>query len=386
MNNRPYLPQDIDNITIFEPWLMNESCSDIITINDLKLTASNIWNCSNREDLLKEVFDYYRQVGFPYDIDSTADINKTFKKLKTFELKKCAVNEETKIMSNNSTVGLDVCRHYNRYEFWNAKGDDNSRSIVEAFNDDNIFIDVLKNRMGWCTSNEGGQTRPYVFSIYDKMIIQGIRSSAKGYGVSNFRPMVARYFALKYKAKNILDYSAGWGARMLGCCSVDSVKKYTGIDPLTADNINQMIDDLNLNNIAHVIKGCSEDNKIYNNLNDDYDLVISCPPYFTLEKYSNDNSQSYNKFNNYKDWINEYWNKTVENCYCKMINSGIFILFIKDNYKKFDLLNDMKNICLNNGLKFIDEYSFNTVKSHLSGKSKTKITNKNSEKALIFEK
>lgn len=37
------------------------------------------------------------------------------------------------------------------------------------------------------------------------------------------------------------------------------------------------------------------------------DMCMSCPPYFTLEKYSNDNSQCYNKLANYEDWLEEYW-------------------------------------------------------------------------------
>lgn len=386
---KPYTQYDIDNVKLFEPWLLKESESTIISINEILLTATNIWNYKNREELINDVFEHYRSVGFPYHMDCNCNIKSSLNKLKTYSIVKCGVNEESKIISNSSYLGLDCCRHYNRYNFWNAKGDDDSNSVVDIFNNDEEFIKVLKNRMGWNTSSEGGNERPYVFSISDKMIIQGIHSTGKGYNVSNFKPLIARYFGLKFNAKKILDYSAGWGARMLGFMSNHSILDnviYHGIDPMTADDINKMIDDLELSDYAKVIKGCSEDIETYKTLDNDYDLIFSCPPYFTLEKYNDDDNQSYNKFNNYKDWLNEYWKPTVINCYDRLIEAGKFVLIMKETYKKFNILDDMKNICEDCGLKLIDVYSYNTCKSHLSGKSKSKITNKNSEKILVFKR
>jgi DNA modification methylase len=45
------------------------------------------------------------------------------------------------------------------------------------------------------------------------------------------------------------------------------------------------------------------------------DFCFTSPPYFDLEKYSDEDSQSYKKFPNRELWLNGYLRTTFENCY-----------------------------------------------------------------------
>ena len=116
------------------------------------------------------------------------------------------------------------------------------------------------------------------------------------------------------------------------------------------------------------------------------DCVMSCPPYFDLEIYSEDENQSINKYSDYNDWINIYWNNTVSNCLSKLKEGGNFIVVIKDVVKKHNLSEDMLSICEKKDLVIEKKICYKTLNSHLSGKKKTKKIDKNSEIIYIMKK
>ena len=45
------------------------------------------------------------------------------------------------------------------------------------------------------------------------------------------------------------------------------------------------------------------------------DFAFSCPPYFILEKYCDEDTQSINKFPEYEQWLEFYVRPTIKNCY-----------------------------------------------------------------------
>ena len=63
-----------------------------------------------------------------------------------------------------------------------------------------------------------------------------IRQSLKIYNgissVSNFRPTAAKYIYDTYGGDGVTwDMSCGWGGRLLGALSSNSIKKYIGTEP-----------------------------------------------------------------------------------------------------------------------------------------------------------
>ena len=389
----PYTYENSSN-----PWLMDKKDdTNIITINNHKLTAAYLWSLNNheRENALQDVFNYYREKGFPYITLTDDEIIKNYNKLINYNEEKIIKNN---YISNSGTLCLDLCKYYCRDNFYKAKGDVKSLSVEDVFNNDELFIKVLKNRMGWNTSKEDGTERSYIFPISDKQILNGIRNSGMGYGVSNFRPTIGKWmykhgidlYNINKETYNIFDYSGGWGARMMGALSLNC--NYTCTDPLTYNNLQHLYNDfkrLNLiNNQSVNIFNFGSENPIFLNTSfkENFDIIGSCPPYFTLEIYSDDKTQCMNEYNNYNLWLSEYWHNTVANCYHMLKPNGIFILVMKEMYGKFNLLEDMKTIIYENNLTLIEDWQYKTTTNHLSGKTKTGKSTKINEHILFFKK
>lgn len=392
MRDKAYTQED------FETCFFCNDTREHYIIDGNELTAQYIWtlNSEQREEYINKLLLKIRKDGFPYKYllkniynDSTY-IAKQLKKLKVAD-PETVINKDG-FISNSGILCLDICRYMNKDIFWKASGDIGSISVEDVFNNDELMIKVLKNRMGWNTTTEGGKEEPYIFDMSPEMIIQGIKSSKAGYGVSNFRPLVAKYIYSKYLKKTedytpiVFDYSCGWGARMLAANSLGF--DYIGTDPLTADNLIKFNDEI-LHEDYLIYKSGSEISSVYDDILEKkgkVDMCMSCPPYFTLERYDSEGTQCYNEYVNYTDWLNEYWYNTCLNCDRILKNDGYFVLIIKDMYNKFNLKDDMVDIINKFGYTLIDTMQYKTSRDHLSGKRKTGIVSKNSEYVLFFKK
>lgn len=389
----PYTYENSSN-----PWLMGGKDSNIpdkkiLTLNDHKITSEYMWslNAEERNQLLKDVFEYYRNKGFPAEKYDDKFLIDSFKKLEKADQYK--VIDANGYVSNFGQLCLPICRHFCADKFWKASSESMS-SIEDVFYNDDLFIKVLKNRMGWNVTTEGGEVRPYMFTLSDSMIRCGIRNSGYGYGVSNFRPIIAKYIYNKYLAGEIsptvYDFSAGWGARCLAAMSLRY--NYIGVDPLTSDNINDMIK-FYKNSKELYIPGshicynvCSQDEVLYELLPDNIDLAFSCPPYFNLEVYSKDTTQSYNQYSNYNDWLEYYWRPTIKICHNKLKDNGKLIFIIKDRYGKLNLKEGMEKIIFEEGFEFVESLQYKTSVNHLSNKVNTGRNIKNNEYILTYAK
>ncbi|MBO5003728.1 MAG: hypothetical protein J6D03_00375 [Clostridia bacterium] len=383
----PYTYENSDN-----PWLMESKNSDIpdkkiLNIDGNDITATYMWslNVEQRNELLNKVYEHYRNEGFPYETYDDKFLIDNFNKLiKADETK---VLTKDGFISNFGQLCLPVCRHFCYDKFWKASSE-SMMSIEDVFNNDELFIKTLKNRMGWNVSKEGGEVRPYMFTLNNAMIRCGIRNSGQGYGVSNFRPIIAKFIYKRYLKDidnpTIYDFSAGWGARCLAAMACGY--KYIGVDPLTSKNINEMINFYNIDGSYVCYNMCSQDNRLMYMLPENIDLAFSCPPYFNLEVYSKDNRQSYNEFDNYEEWIDKYWKPTVEICHSKLAIGGKFVFIIKDKYGKLELKKYMEDTILNQGFEFVEQFQYKTSVNHLSGKVKTHRNIKNNEYILTYAK
>ena len=386
--DKPYTYENSEN-----PWIMDpKDTKDILELNGQKITAEYLWslNCEEREKCLYDVYNHYRSSGFPCEMISDGYIINQYTKLIKF--KTCNVVNSEGYISNSGNLCLDVCRYFCNDKFYKAKGGPNSRSLEDIFYDDEFFIKVLKNRMGWNTSKEGGVERPYMFGICDAQIRNGIKNSGLGYGVSNFRPTIAKFMyerakeLLNYECDNInvFDYSAGWGARALAVLSLNY--NYFATDPSTADNVNNLCRFINKDNDIYCLDLCSED-KLFQSeeYKEKFDIIGSCPPYFDLEIYDDESDKQCTRLT-YNDWLYEYWEGSVKNFSYKIKNNGIFILVMKESNGKYELLKDMSEILNKYGFVEVDSFQYKTTTNHLSGKTKTGRVSKNNEFIKFYAK
>ena len=68
---------------------------------------------------------------------------------------------------------------------------------------------------------------------------------------------------------------------------------------------------------------------------EDIDLAFSSPPYFNLEKYSNENTQCMVRYKTEDEWFEGYVVPTMENIYRGLNREGVFATNIAD-YKSYD--------------------------------------------------
>lgn len=377
------IPFDETNST--NPYLKNRKEGLLIGPEGKELSAEYIWSKKGQErnDLVEWVFQYYRKNGFPKLQEDEKDLLDTYKKICEKDVSDI-LNADGQVVNSNST-GSDLLKHFMGDLYYSTRGaGKNAISCIEAFNDDDKFRAVLRNRMGYNVSKEDGTVRPYIFSISDAMIIQGFRSSAVGFATSQFKISVAKYINQRFAPNGgtSIDYSCGWGARCLASGSLEM--KYIGIDPLTADKVNTMMKFFNIDGFA--VKGGSEEKESYKNVeNESVDIAFSCPSYFSLETYSSDPTQCYNKYSNYNDWLSEYWNSTVLNCFTTLKKNAKFILCMVDKVGKYEIAKDTTDICA----KYMQPAGIvpvKTSKGHLSGKKESGLVTKTTEAFYIFEK
>jgi tRNA1(Val) A37 N6-methylase TrmN6 len=160
------------------------------------------------------------------------------------------------------------------------------------------------------------------------------------------------------KITNMLDMSAGRGARMLACAALGI--NYLGIDPCECTNAKY---DLmkkfarfcgSNSHIQFIKSGFEDDWKLPSAFKDkQFDLMFSSPPYFDLEIYEDTPGQSIKKFNNLENWLENFLKVSMIKIFSLLRPGGILALNI-DNpvHIKRDYINPMLKFEFDNA-KFI---------------------------------
>jgi len=158
-----------------------------------------------------------------------------------------------------------------------------------------------------------------------------------GENVTNFKAQNAKAIAehlCPVLWGNVYDYSCGYGGRLLGIGSSNFKYKYIGVEPNTEtvnylNYLNDIIDE------ATGVRGTIIQSVSEQYQPDDIDLAFSSPPYFNLEKYSNEETQCMVQFKTEDEWFEGYVAPTMENIKRGLNNDGIFATNIAD-YKSYD--------------------------------------------------
>ena len=184
------------------------------------------------------------------------------------------------------------------------------------------------------------------------------------------------------------DFSCGWGVRLLS--SLKHNVEYYGTDPNTVlcERLQQMGNDYK------TTVGCKTNFHIYSQGSEEFipqlenqiGFAFSSPPYFNLEVYSKDATQSYNQYSNYNDWLEYYWRPTIKICHNKLKDNGKLVFIIKDRYGKLDLKEGMEKIIFEEGFEFVESLQYKTSVNHLSNKVNTGRNIKNNEYILTYAK
>lgn len=177
----------------------------------------------------------------------------------------------------------------------------------------------LEKAIRFTLSYDGG--RPVPGSIFG-----GLR--LVGSAPTNFRPMNAKaiYERFTPEGGTIYDFSAGFGGRMVGALTSQNGYRYIATDPNTETMYNlhrmaELIEDVTGRQGSYELHCCGSENMI--GPENSVDFAFSSPPYFNLEQYSAEETQSYNMYPDIADWLEGYVRPTIQNIR-RMLKPGHF--------------------------------------------------------------
>ncbi len=322
---------------------------DGIPVETLKLVECLVFNSLGdlqKDRLVNMVIKYWGKKGFPYDNYSEKQIEKEYKKLLKFDVKRL-INSKKEIGQALHGLGAVNSFHPQRWEVQCRT----FRTPMMNFKDKKVFKKVIEK----CIKFEGNP--------FD---ITSIRSFLRIYSgthlASNFRPSVAKFFYNTFcpPGGKVLDPSMGYSGRMFGAlCSY--VGEYHSCDPAKETfqgNINflKTIQKISKkgNKLAAFFEGEAfkilptiKMNNIpfeeYKNKAGTFDLVFTSPPHFNLEKYSDEENQSWKKFSKYQDWINGFMKPFCKISHKVLKKNGYLIVNIAGKIGKNDLEKDFVN-------------------------------------------
>jgi hypothetical protein len=187
-------------------------------------------------------------------------------------------------INSTSRLGIRLCEHFFP-NFWDIE-DRNGVSFRKLWGDSSLLEKVIR----W---NRKCHSTPYLSELRRGVYFcSGLSKSTM------YRPQVARL--VTNGAERVLDPCMGWGGRLLG--SVASGAEYVGFDPNTETfaHLNELVEFLGVGSRVHLI--C--DDALHMDSYDlgKFDVALTSPPYFDLEVYSSENTQSIKGRNTYEEW------------------------------------------------------------------------------------
>ena len=345
------------------------------------------------EALLPQLAAELAAHGVLHETYSDADIQKDWALL----LKKDATSNAMTI-SATEVAGMKVLRKHMRH--FHAVRNHKGHSVASLWTQPCLEKALRFNRAQHST--------PYASEIIRSL------SFANGLGkVTMYRPMMAKkvvtYLAEKDKLKDVrvLDVCAGWGGRMIGAKSAESPSfagvspsvagglrgelvspslkvHYTGIDPCvkTYAALRAIRDELGLTNVTLINKPAEVALQEEQELGT-YDIALTSPPYYNLEIYSDEPTQSVYA-GGYQAWLDTFLKPVIHG----VIRLGVkYSCWSVKNFKtdkKYDLLDDVIRIHSEHGWRLLDDTVFTMANSRRPGQKAASDQKKTEECTYVF--
>ena len=193
-----------------------------------------------------------------------------------------------------------------------------------------------------------------------------IKNAISTYGSSGlgvFNTGIARYLINKYcSGVEVLDPCAGWGNRLSATVSLG--KNYYGIEPATKTYMalkamEAWFKEHQEKSTITILKDGAENPPNY--MDSFFDLCITSPPYFNLEEYSYEDSQSCKRYSSYESWVDNFLKIMIDNVYGSLKSGACFILNVGD-VGKINLTEISMELCLKVGFSLENHYSLRPFK------------------------
>lgn len=318
----------------------------------LRELSKEAWTAASeqgRADIQQEVFDIYRSINIVpihyYNLDGCRE--------QVLELATKTKSVDNQIIGVGNNEGLT----FGRFWFENMQAA-HTRNDFEVSLRGRFLNDVkLKRAIKICYEHrdEGA----------DAVIPKNLRRAfdlVSGGSIQNFKPMNARavweHICPVFKGR-VLDFSSGYGGRMLGAMTSRLRYNYTGIDPNTKTYnglvaLGELLNDCNLGSGYEMNHLPSEE---FIPEPGSYDAAFSSPPYFNLETYSDEPTQCMNRCDNLDAWFELYVEPTLNMVHTALDLDGTYAVNIAD-YKmgkdQYAIVERWKELSQKCGFRYLD--------------------------------
>jgi len=175
--------------------------------------------------------------------------------------------------------------------------DHKGTSIAKKWTKDNLTNALLKS-----INNPKVTNASYLSELFKKL---------KFSPVTIYSPLMTKRILEHLNCRDVFDPCIGWGGRMLGTTVLGG--SYTGCEPFTKtfQGLSSMIQDLDLSSKVNIYPEPVED--VLDKLNDKtYEICLTSPPYYDLEIYSHEDTQSTQRYSSYEEWVSEFLKPIID--------------------------------------------------------------------------
>ena len=289
----------------------------------------------DRPDIQETLVEILKDYELPTQELTKKDAYKDFMKLKGIQWpdylikSKWYARSEYKWPLTNKIIrrinrGNDASNYFQQYNRWSVDGTI-SPGPVRTWGNPKFMYTLLGS----------------LFTLEVEKVDRGTLRSCIGlrkYICSQFKPNVAKSIYDMFKAETILDFSMGWGDRLAGFYASDYGKHYVGIDPRKENHSiykeQSEFYEKHLGFFEHERKSefhCSPAEEFdFSQYNNYFDLVFTSPPYFNVERYSYDDTQSWVRYKSIEDWNTDFLQNTLKNLWSSIKTGGYLLVNISD--------------------------------------------------------
>lgn len=267
--------------------------------------------------MIQEVTDVYENLGiFPIRYFSENGIYSEIRKAMNFD-----ASFDGDIISTGASVGTMLCSYLFPNLYKTPTGQDYDPSMAGGNSAWDKFYnrETLEKVVAFCFRYE-----TVAENNYPDALMGGIRMT--GSVPTNFRPMNAKAVFDRFTkpGDRVWDYSSGFGGRMLGALTSSHDLTYIGTDPNTETMHN-------LHRLGGYIESETgrtnsyelhcQGSEQFEGEDKSIDFAFASPPYFSLEMYGidggdfNNGEQSWQKYPEIEEWLEEYVRATIRNIY-----------------------------------------------------------------------
>jgi len=189
--------------------------------------------------------------------------------------------------------------------------------------------------------------------------------------VTLYSPTITKSILQELDCINVFDPCIGWGGRMLGTACLDG--EYTGCEPCT-DTYNGLIkmkEDLALENVTLYHSPVEKllDTTLKHKT---FEMCLTSPPYFDLEVYSSEDTQSINQYKTYNEWIEKFIKPIIKYVVTHCTKYSCWSVKNFKTGEQYNLLDDI--IEIHKEFKWVLDKQYSIKKDTKKGKSDGDIT------------